>query len=85
MHSRYFDFPEIPADGVGKRCHLINRLYGVCEKICFQKNYQLTHASYCESRTADRSTPHSEMRSLQGWEAWPHTHLNEKFKSINIC
>ena len=21
----------------------------------------------------------------QGWEAWPHAHLNEKLKSINIC
>ena len=21
----------------------------------------------------------------QGWEAWPHAHLNEKSKSINIC
>ena len=21
----------------------------------------------------------------QGWEAWPHAHLNKKFKSINIC
>ena len=48
-----------------KRYHLINRLYGVCETICFQKNYQLTHTSYCESRTTDRSTPHSEMRSLR--------------------
>ena len=65
MHSRYFDFPEIPADGVGKRCHLINRLYGVCETICFQKNYQLTQTSYCESRTADRYTPHSEMHGLR--------------------
>ena len=23
--------------------------------------------------------------STQGWEAWPHAHLNEKLKSINIC
>ena len=23
--------------------------------------------------------------SLQGWEAWPHAHLNEKLESINIC
>ena len=22
---------------------------------------------------------------FQGWEAWPHAHLNEKLKSINIC
>ena len=24
-------------------------------------------------------------RNHQGWEAWPHAHLNEKLKSINIC
>ena len=22
---------------------------------------------------------------IQGWEVWPHAHLNEKLKSINIC
>ena len=22
---------------------------------------------------------------IQGWEAQPHAHLNQKFKSINIC
>ena len=25
------------------------------------------------------------LHKVQGWEVWPHAHLNEKLKSINIC
>ena len=26
-----------------------------------------------------------QMQRLRGWEAWPQAHLDENFKSINIC
>ena len=49
-------------------------------------NYMLIHARldyFAHSITMEALTP--TRYQIQGWEAWPHAHLNEKLKSINIC
>ena len=43
------------------------------EKECYERSF----ISACGSRWT--------YLKIQGWEAWPHAHLDANFKSINIC
>ena len=58
----------------------------------FSHNYFAYHKKELDKKTSQNILEKfvylgtsSELSQEQGWEAWPHAHLNEKLKSINIC
>ena len=49
--------------------------------------HKAMHRQHSRVGPEDVHEPHHVTckKQHQGWEAWPHAHLNEKLKSINIC
>ena len=87
LFSRYFEVqsslelkaqPRAPLPAVSVQCNYSSNFSKIGNFIC--KEIKLFF--YCLHL---KCISKSLQNNYQGWEGWPHAHLNASYKSINIC